>query len=106
DRDSGHAQLVDAALPGGRFAVDVPGEGLLDLRVVDSGVGECGRAGFARHVRVVPVAPARLVEVRHPGADHEYPAPEPPSVVARFHVRIPSLDSAPTMYLRRGVTQI
>src|SRR5690606_2417236 len=74
-RDTGHAQLVDRALAGGRLTVDVADVGLFHFAVVDSGIGEGLGARLARHIRVVPVAavfvlaPAGLFELRHPDTD-------------------------------------
>ena len=62
---------VDGALAGGRLAVAVADEGLLDVVVGDAGVLERLRARLARHVGVVPVPRARLLELGHADADHE-----------------------------------
>ena len=69
DRDAGHAQLVDRPLARGRLTVAVADVALLDLAVVDARVRERLGAGLLRHVRVVPVPAARLLELRHADAD-------------------------------------
>ena len=69
----GEAELVERALPGGRIAVAVADGRLLDVVVVDPGVGQRLGAGLLRHVRVVPVLRAGLLELGHADTDDEYP---------------------------------
>src|SRR5439155_13899848 len=54
DGNAGETELLDRALPAGGLAVDVAYNSLLDLRVRNTGVVKGFRAGFLRHVGVVP----------------------------------------------------
>src|SRR5690606_26319173 len=70
DRHAGQADLVDRALAAGRVAVAVADRHLLDLLVRDARVGQRLLPGLLRHLRVVPVPGAGLLELRHADADH------------------------------------
>ena len=56
-RNSGHADLIKAPLPGGGIAVNIPCIGLLDLVIVEAGIRQrCDDRGVG-HFRIGPVGP-------------------------------------------------
>ncbi len=71
DRDPGKAELIDRALAAGRLAVYVTDARLLDLLVVDLGVGQSVGDRLLGHVRVVPFLGLGLLELGHADSDNE-----------------------------------
>ena len=69
DRDAGHADRIQRALPAGRIAVDVADIGLLDLAVIDAGIIERQlRRRRAHHM--IRLVGAGLDERDHADAGH------------------------------------
>src|SRR5581483_5856125 len=70
-RDAGEAELVQRPLSRRRVPVAVPDERLVDLVVRDACIGKGVGARLAPHVRIVPFAGPRLLELGHPHPDDE-----------------------------------
>jgi alkylation response protein AidB-like acyl-CoA dehydrogenase len=94
--------LVDGALTGGRLAVAVADRRLLDAVERDPGILEGLRARLARHVLVVPLARARLLELGHADADHEDLVTHPSFAP---HVRLGAAAPLPASFARSGPRQ-
>ncbi len=63
---------LHGALARGAVTVDPPSNNLLDIFVIDAGIGKGGFAGFFDHVRIVPVASSGLFKLGHSDPDDKY----------------------------------